>query len=450
MPASRLEALRQQLEDLQSSHQQYMARFNENPDIEMTSEEMQTITETTAKFDALRAEINALEKMNAQISAGNEPAGRRSEPEPVVQNRITGSGGAPMVTRRSSTRDRTHGFDNFGSFAQAVVQAKLNPSAATDRLNYQAAGGHQEGVGSDGGFLVPPDFRATIMEKVMAEDTLIGRTDGMVTGSNAITVPVDEIAQWDDTRGVQAYWEGEGRQISESKAELDQTQVRLNKLTAIVRVTEELMEDAPAIDSYLRRKVPEKFDHRLNMALVRGTGVGMPLGILNSGFTVETASSTAAADIAEFSDLVGMWARMYAPWRSAAVWHIHPEIEERLPQIAFDPGATAGHVPVYLPANSISGSPYSTLFGRPVIPTEVCAAPSDPGDIIFAAWNQYLSATKGGGVRTDSSIHAYFDTDETAIRFILRVGGQPWFKTPIASREGAFQRSGFVTLADRT
>lgn len=448
----RLEALRQQLEDLQASHEQYTARFDADPNRVMTEEEQKIIKDTTAQFDRLNGEIALMEKMQAQIKVGDVVPPRQTQPDGPASARAGSAPtpNAPLVVRRTAERDRTHGFRTFGDFNQAVFNAAMNPSAATERLHYRADGGQNEGVGADGGFLVPPDFRSTINEKVMAEDTLLGRTDGLTTGSNAVTVPVDEIAQWDETTGVQGYWEGEGRSVTESKTRLSQTQVRLNKLTALVRVTEELMEDAPAIDGYLRRKVPEKFDFKCNMGLVRGTGVGMPLGIMNSGFTVVAASSTAAATIAEFSDLVAMWARMYAPWRSSAIWMIHPEIEERLPQIAFDPDATAGQVPVYLPANSISGGPYSTLFGRPVIPSEVCSAPSDPGDIIFASWPQYMSATKGGGVRTDTSIHVYFDTDEVALRFIMRVGGQPWFKSPIASREGTFERSAFVTLADRT
>ena len=103
-----------------------------------------------------------------------------------------------------------------------------------------------------------------------------------------------------------------------------------------------------------------------------------------------------------------------------------------------------------MPANNISGTPFGTLFGRPVIPTQAAEAPTQPGDIMLCDWNQYLIASKGGGVRSDTSMHVYFDTDEMALRFVLRIGGTPWFESPVTSRVGNFNQSAFVTLAQRS
>jgi hypothetical protein len=44
---------------------------------------------------------------------------------------------------------------------------------------------------------------------------------------------------------------------------------------------------------------------------------------------------------------------------------------------------------------------------------------------------------KTGGVRTDVSIHLYFDADQTVFRVIMRVGGNPWWKTSIARKNGS-------------
>jgi HK97 family phage major capsid protein len=49
---------------------------------------------------------------------------------------------------------------------------------------------------------------------------------------------------------------------------------------ALVKVTEELLEDASGLDSYLRYWTPIKMQARLNTAVVRGNGVGKPLGII--------------------------------------------------------------------------------------------------------------------------------------------------------------------------
>jgi Phage capsid family. len=57
---------------------------------------------------------------------------------------------------------------------------------------------------------------------------------------------------------VQAYWDGEGLAATQSKPQLQERTIKLNKLRALVPVTEEILEDASAMDSYLRRKRPRR------------------------------------------------------------------------------------------------------------------------------------------------------------------------------------------------
>jgi HK97 family phage major capsid protein len=93
------------------------------------------------------------------------------------------------------------------------------PGAQLDqRLLAAATTYSSEGVGADGGFAVPQEFRTAIWQKVMGEDSLLSRCDQLVTGSNNMTVPADETTPWDTTGGVQVYWEGEAASVSASKA----------------------------------------------------------------------------------------------------------------------------------------------------------------------------------------------------------------------------------------
>jgi HK97 family phage major capsid protein len=107
-------------------------------------------------------------------------------------------------------------------------------------------------------------------------------------------------------------------------------------------------------------------------------------------------------------------------------------------------------VPAYLPANGLSGQPYATLMGRPIIITEACETLGDVGDLILADMSQYLLVTKAGGLRADVSIHLFFDYDLSAYRFILRIGGMPMWRSSIAKRDGSNTLSCFVTLAERS
>ena len=48
-------------------------------------------------------------------------------------------------------------------------------------------------------------------------------------------------------------------------------------------ITEELLEDAPSLDFIFWQKVGTIFDFQIKFALIQGSGVGQPLGMLNSG-----------------------------------------------------------------------------------------------------------------------------------------------------------------------
>ena len=142
-----------------------------------------------------------------------------------------------------------------------------------------------------------------------------------------------------------------------------------------------------------------------------------------------------------------MWARFYAGSRPRAIWLANQDVETAFMAMQFP--STAGTFPVYLPPGGLSSSPYSQLLGRPVVVTEACETLGDLGDLILADMSAYMTIRKAAGIRTDTSIHLYFDQDITSFRFVFRVGGIPWWSGPIARRDGTNTLSAFVTLAER-
>ena len=422
---------------------------------ELTEDEDKEIKKHLADFEAVEDSIARRERIDAQSARLAERVGRKTTPDGGDPQ---ASGEPAKPSRKPSTFSEPNaaikgkwGFDNFGQFAMSVQHAAMpnNGGNIDTRLVQNAPTTYSsEGVGADGGFMVPPDFRTDIMQTVMAESSLMGRTDQMTSSSNSIVLPRDDTSNWQSTGGIQAYWEGEADQLSQSKLALNSNQLRLNKLTALVPVTEELLDDASAVDSYLRKKVPEKFDFKCNDAIVNGTGAGTPLGILSSGSLISVAKESGqSADTLVFENIVNMYSRMVASSRSTSIWMINQDIEPQLMTMGFPTSATA--VPVYLPPGGLSASPYGTLMGRPVVPVESCQTLGDQGDIIFGDLNQYLTVTKTSGIRADVSMHLWFDYDTLAFRFILRVAGEPWRDSTISPANGTATRSSFITLDAR-
>jgi HK97 family phage major capsid protein len=143
-----------------------------------------------------------------------------------------------------------------------------------------------------------------------------------------------------------------------------------------------------------------------------------------------------------------MYSRIFAQSRPNAVWLINQNVEPQLFTMSLAVGT--GGVPVYMPAGGLSGAPYGTLFGRPVIPIEQCATLGTVGDIIFADLNGYILAEKGG-LQSDMSIHVRFIYDEQVFRFVMRLDGQPVRATALTPYKGgaSYTQSHFVALETR-
>jgi HK97 family phage major capsid protein len=433
-----IQALRDKAQQLQDEADAIVAKADQESR-ELSDDEIAKVNAHADDVEKLAGQIAARERI-ARPSAGT---GRRTAAEPVDENGRT----VPAQPRIS---DRKGGFKSFGEFAVQVRAGSANGAQPDKRLLNAATTYGSEGTGADGGFAVPPEFRQQIWQTIMAEENLLSRCAQLVTGANSMTIPKDEVAPWDNSTGIAVYWEAEAGQVTGTKPALGLDTIRLSKLMALVPVSDELLEDAPGLESWLRAKAPAKMAAKINTAIIAGTGVGQPLGILNSPAIISIAEETSqAAATLLFENVKKMWGRMYAPSRRNAIWLINQDCEQQLNGMAFDHTASS-KVPIYMPQNSLSNSPYAALYGRPVVPMQACSTLGTQGDIILADLSQYWALTKGQDIRTDVSMHLYFDQGLQAFRFTFRVNGQPSWSKAVSPQNGSNTLSPFVTLDTRS
>ncbi|MFZ3132660.1 MAG: phage major capsid protein [Desulfosporosinus sp.] len=398
------------------------------------------ITAKMAEIDNIKAKIEAqkiLNKMEDDRLAA-EAAAKVPDVPPVY------------ATPKNPNENK---FSSLGEMAMAVYRASAPGGSVDNRLRVNAsASGMSETVPSDGGFLVEQEMAQTIFERAYSTGAILQRCSSIPIGPgrNGTKIPaVDETSRATGSRwgGIRAYWEGEADQITGSKPKLSTIDMILKKLTALVYATDDLLDDAVALESFLMQRVPLEINFRTEDALVNGSGAGQPLGILNSNSLVTVAKETGqAADTIVFENVSKIWSRCWAPSRQNAVWLINQDCEPQLDGMAVSVGT--GGVPVYLPPGGLSQSPYATLKGRPVIPVEYCPTLGDVGDIILADFSQYQVINKGD-IKTASSIHLRFDYNETAFRFVFRFDGQPLWKSALTPYKGSNTLSPFVALAAR-
>ena len=340
----------------------------------------------------------------------------------------------------------------WGEFLQAVYRASVG-QGTDPRLLYQAAAqGAGEAMPADGGFLVGMDMADDIRLRMLTGEVLsrVNRIP-LSSGANSIAINmVDESSRATGSRfgGVQGYWVGEGVAPTASKPTFWRYKLELNKVGALGYATEELLADAVALGSIFPEAFAEELRFLVEDAIVNGTGVGQPLGVVGHAAVPSVAKETnQGATTVVYENALKMWSRMPARLRANAVWHVNQEVEPQLALMTMVVGT--GGVPVYLPPGGASADPFARLFTRPIVPLEYCAALGTVGDIFLANWNEYGYADKGG-VQQNESMHVAFTTGEMAFRAFYRCDGRLKWRTALTPYKGTSNTLGpVVTLATR-
>lgn len=353
---------------------------------------------------------------------------------------------------RGMTVDRTQHFHSFGEQLQAIFQYYTSRGTNVDSRLVRAPTGASEVDATGGGFLVQVDFANSVFMLAHDMGEMIQRVGKLPIGpnSNGIKIPaVDETSRATGSRwgGVQSYWVGEGTTANNTKPKFRLVEFDLKKLMSTMYVTDEMVQDATALTSIASKAFSEEIMFMTEDAIFEGTGAGQPLGVMKSPALVTVAAEKGqAATTLVKENIDNMWKACWARSRKNAVWFINQDIEANLNQLNQAVG-TGGQL-VYLPPGGLSGAPYATLYGRPVVATEYNNTLGTAGDILLADLSQYNLADKGG-VQAATSMHVAFLTDEMVFRITYRVDGKPMWHSTMTPFKGSVVKSPFVTVASR-
>lgn len=397
-----------------------------------------TVEEQT-KFDELKDQIKGI---NRQIDA---------EEFLIEQQASVGLPGNIISVQDNRENDPTHGFRSLGEFAAAVCAAGARNGSIDQRLQIGAAapttfGG--ENVGTDGGFALPPQYSTEIWTHSLEQDSVLPFTDNTEIGGNSMVFPKDETTPW-GTDGIRAYWQSEALQANATKLKLGAAQMRLHKLLCLVPITDELLADSVAMGSYLGKKLPISIRWKTDESLLFGSGNGQPLGALAGNAAIVQAKDIGQSTLTlTTANLANMISRLPPGSFGRSFWLLNNDVLPALFTL------TLGNYPIYMPASNptvggIQVNPYGTLLGRPIIVSQHAKSFSSQGDVSLLDMSYYRTITKAEGIRTDMSLHLYFDADAAAFRATFRIDGQPGIINPINPANGSKTLSPFVQLAAR-
>jgi len=427
------------------------ALFDKNETSDTDETELDTLN---ASAENLKSEIDSINKRgeikaqsDARKSALKQPV--RQPTSPIKEEAVTSGVHARVLD------DPTGGFARYDDFLNDVQTASRPGGAMSENLlELNSAYGNNSESGTDGGFLIPPEYSNRIFSRVENELPILSKCDRVAMTSNSIKLngTIDHDASSTTYRygGVIPYWVDGGAEITKSQLNFNKIGLDLHKIAALSFVTEEEMTDVANFGSRLLDSQSVAIKGELTNAIMFGTGVGQPLGAFTgTSPCVEVAIETdQAADTVVAENLIKMYGVVYGDSVSRGEWYFNSECWEQLATMALSVGT--GGMAAFMPAGGVSATPYNTIFGRPAYPTGICKKLGDAGDIVFADWSEYLLGIKGT-IDTAMSIHLRFDFAEAAYRSMFRVDGRPKWSDNFKPRNGATDRreSPFTKLAER-
>lgn len=292
------------------------------------------------------------------------------------------------------------GHEKIAKFLQAVVTGDKTTAKALS-----------EGVGADGGFLVPTEFRAEIVAKLLKAAVIRPRTTVIPMGRDKMEVPAD-------ANNVAAAWTAENAALTESNPTLAQIILNTNKLTGLSKMSRELFADSAInVVDYVTGLFARKFAAEEDKAFMTGSGSGQPKGIRQ--YTVTSLAQLAAALTGD--DIIKLFYTLPSQYRANAVWILHNDVI-KLVRLLKDSNNR------YLWTDGMNDAP-ATLLGRPVleqndIPVNLGVGTNE-SEIWFGDLSYYLigdrqtieveSTTEGAGA---------FENHQVAVKVFERLDGQ--------------------------
>lgn len=391
----------------------------------------------TSQMEDINKQIKTLEDLS---KASNERADKEYD------------GVLHIHTGTPEDRDRAKPFASLGEQLKAIYNVTKNHTEDRRLLqvNNEALGAN-EGVGTDGGFVIQTDFAGMILESAVASSPLLNRLDRHTCSNPAnsmrwLTAKEGDVSS-DVYGGIAMHWAAEGMSAAASKPGFQEAKLDLEKMMGFMYVTDEMLSDTTFMSGFMGQAFSLAADRLLVDGVIAGDGIGKPLGILHSKAAIEIPKQDKQAARTFVGDnAVKMLASALPRNRERLVWLMHPDVEEQLPYLALHSGGADKFL--WNPEGGLGAFDTQRVLNKPVLFEDSCSALGEKGDVMLVDPLQYILLVKGT-VKQEWSMHVAFLTDQECFRVVFRCNGMPKVNTPVTVKNSTKPRSPFVLLGER-
>lgn len=317
----------------------------------LSEEDAKTYAEMEKKVQAYAAEIERMEQMEAMEAEMNRPVN------------------TPIVTKPVSDKQMP---EKKGRAADAYKAAMLDALRSGFK---RVSNVLQEGVDTDGGYLVPEEYDNRLID-VLDEENIMRKLGTRITtsGEHKINIAATKPA---------ASWIEEGGALSFGDATFEQILMDAHKLHVAIKVTEELLYDnAFGLENYIITQFGKALANAEEDAFLNGDGVGKPLGLFaasGGGQIAETLTAAIKAD-----DIINLVYALKRPYRKNASFIMNDKNIVAIRKLKDNNGA-------YIWQPSAQAGEPDRLFGYPVHTSAY--APEDA--IAFGDYKYYNIGDRG-------------------------------------------------------
>lgn len=334
-------------------------------------------------------------------------------------------------------------FPSLGDFVRDVVNRDINEESAK-RIREYVRKDLVMDSDPEGGYLVPEKYRDVFLQVSPEEAIVRPRAFVLPAGDPpdaALDMPYLEQAgltgqsHGDLYGGIWFGWTAEGDTKVNTEINIGSVEYKPYEWSGYCVLTDKIMRNAKQLEAIVIQKYKEALIGFEDYHFLRGTGVGQPLGVINSPATVVVDRNTPSTIL--FQDVTAMLDHFIDSPK--AVWVINKGCKSQIISLK-DPNNNA----IWVQGNLAKKIP-DTLLGIPIIWTFQVPALGNKGDIGLYDFSKYM-IKDGYGPAFDKSKHVYFLQNKTALKMFGNVDGKPWLKGSLTAADNTTEVSPFVVL----
>jgi len=337
-------------------------------------------------------------------------------------------------------------FPTLGHFLQDVANRDVNEDSYKRILEYRTK---DLAMDSDpeGGYLVPNVYSKTFLE--LSPDEAIVRPRAFVIPAGtppdaALDMPYLEQAgltgqtHGDLYGGIWFGWTAEGATKTNTEIKIGEVEYKPYEWSGYCVLTDKIMRNAPQLEAIVTQKYKEGLIGFEDYHFLNGTGVGQPLGVINSPATISVARSTALHIL--YADICNMLNQFIDS--NKAIWVINKACKSEIMNLKDDNNNN-----IFIQGDISKAIP-DTLVGIPIIWTFKVPTLGTKGDIGLYDFSKYI-IKDGYGPAFDKSKHVYFLSNRTCLKMFGNVDGKPWLKGSLTADDNSTEISPFVVLTTK-